>query len=63
MIKRLEDTESSIDKSNKDVYFAVKSDIENQLLDLSLQYQILSKKTAFICQVADKSLKTGTLPK
>mmetsp|Transcript_16580 Transcript_16580/g.14418 ORF Transcript_16580/g.14418 Transcript_16580/m.14418 type:complete len:331 (+) Transcript_16580:892-1884(+) len=63
MIKRLEDAEKTVDSNNKDIILAVKGDIENQLLDLSLQYQVLSKKTAFICQVVDKSLKNGSLPK
>jgi hypothetical protein len=39
------------DKVNPDIYRAMKKGTDEDILDLSLRYQLLSKKTAFICRI------------
>lgn len=40
-------------KENADIYQAKKSNTDETILKLSLDYQVLSKKTAFICKIKE----------
>ena len=48
-----------LDKTNPDIYFAKKQDSDQRILELSLKYQVLSKKTAFICKIKENVVQPG----
>ena len=59
MMKRLE---TSLDSEEKDILWSDKAEMRSTLLEYSLQYEILCKQTAFLCEITEnygpnKSLK------
>lgn len=44
---------------NPDIYRQMKKGTKEEILDLSLKYQVLSSQTAFICKIQDNVLKQG----
>ena len=69
MLKRLETAGKALKQDGSDVYWAAKEGIEDELLNLSIKYQVLSEKTAFIAVkdeidsgVYGKEVKKVTVP-
>lgn len=59
MIKEME--RSLLDHDNADIHQAKSQDFNELILDLSLKYQVLSKKTAFICKIQENVVDKGEL--
>jgi len=65
MIKILENKEKNKDlkQANLDIFLVQKADIQSEVLRLSLKYEILCKKTAFICVIKEKDDVSDLLTK
>ncbi len=64
MIKHMEEEKAGLGGDNlRHVLWMNKQEIQKALVELSVKYGILSKETAFICQVANNSESDKFLPK